>query len=272
MDRYLGFHEIRHLGRMALIAMLALSTAGMLGAQAMQGFEPSGEFEVELAGEELEGLELFHSDRAGAYLIMAPALKSPLLVNTRSRSIEAVSLMKVSKNDDGTIDLLNGAVFDNLGPFQTRHQSLVFNVKGQQMTLKVKPALLGNQKAQSLSEHNPGYLFKSAAYELDGTQMEALKAEKRDVSVKIFFGTWCPVCSRLVPKVMRLEEGLEGSKINFEYYGLPRVMTDDPVTQEMGIKGVPTGIVYVGGKEIGRLTGRELHKPEAAIQKVLSGA
>ncbi len=260
------------MGLIALAALVSLSTAGALGAQSLEGFEPSGEFEVELAGEPLAGVELYHSDRAGAYLIMAPALKSPLMVNTRTRSIEAVSLMKVSKLEDGTINLLNGAVFDNLGPFQTRHQSLVFDVKGQQMVLKVKPALLGNQKAEGLGEHNPSYLFKASNYELDDTQLGSLKNEQRDVSVKVYFGTWCPVCSRLVPKVMKLEEALEGSKINFEYYGLPRVMTDDPVTKEMEIRGVPTGIVYVGGKEIGRLTGRELHKPEAAIKKVLSGA
>lgn len=254
------------------LALALLLLGAPLQAQEFKGFVPSGEFTIELDGAELEGAELFKSDQSGAFLIMAPSLKSPVMVNTRAGSVDAVSFMKVSKRDDGTIDLLPGAAYETYGRFQARQKTVTFTVKGQKMVLKSKPVLVGTQTASSLAAHNPGYAFKAEKYQVDDKQVSLLKEESRDVEVKVFFGTWCPVCSRLVPKVMKVSESLNGSKINFEYYGLPRMIQDDPLAEELEIRGVPTGIVYVNGKEVGRLTGRELYKPEDGLAKVLNGA
>lgn len=255
----------------ALIA-LAFLTALPASAQDFKGFVPSGEFEVELAGEEMKDATLYQSEQSGAFLIMSPSLKSPVLMNTRGRVAQGVSFMKVSKHEDGSIDLLPDAVYKTFGPLKPSGKTVTFDVDGQKMLLTVKPALVGTQDADGLAGHNPGYAYKAAKYRANAGSIEALKNEARDVKVKIFFGTWCPVCSRLVPKVMKVAEDLDGSKIEFEYYGLPRMMTDDPVTQELSIRGVPTGIVYVDGKEIGRMTGQELNNPESGLKKVLSGA
>lgn len=241
-------------------------------AQDFKGFVPSGEFSVEMGGAEMKDATLFHSESSGAYLIVSPSLKSPVLMNLRGRVAQGVSFMKVSKHEDGSIDLLPDAVYKTFGPLKPKGTTVSFDVEGQPMLLSVKPALLGTQKASGLTAYNPGYGYKASKYNVDAGQITALKKEGRDVKVKIFFGTWCPVCSRLVPKVIKVAEALEGSKIDFEYYGLPRMMTDDPVTEELTIRGVPTGIVYVDGKEIGRMTGQELNKPESGLQKVLSGA
>ena len=47
-------------------------------------------------------------------------------------------------------------------------------------------------------------------------------------------------------------------------------MSSDPRTAKDKIQGVPTGIVYLGGKEIGRLGVKELNEPEAAIRRMLA--
>lgn len=262
----------------ALLGLIPAFTASMAAAQAAQAdalfqdFRPSGDFLFELGGSEVDGAEIYRSERSGAYLILAPALKSPLLINTRGGTVETVSLLKVARRDNGAIDLLADASFDSMGQFQVGAQELTFQVKGQAAKLKPKPPLLGFQTAASLVDYNPSYGFKSKSYAPDATSLRALAAQGKDVKVRVYFGTWCPVCSRLVPKVMRVAEELEGSKLSFEYYGLPRQMADDPVTDEQKLNGVPTAVVFVGEKEVGRLGGRELNLPESSLQKILAGS
>lgn len=234
-------------------------------------FRPSGEFLIEVNGQKLADAELYKAERAGAYLILAPSLPSPLLVNARSRQVERISLLKVSKQSDGSIDLLADASFDTVGAFDIGDKRLSFLVDDKAFVLKEKPSLLGEQTPASLYEYDPSYKTAAGDYAIDAAIVEGLRTEKRDVEVQIYYGSWCPVCSRLVPKVLRLEEELGDSKIRFQYYGLPRDMDSDPVTEKKDLHGVPTGVVMVDGKEVGRMGGRELYKPEASLKKLLAG-
>jgi len=255
-----------------LLAVLAAPALAQAPADSVfKDFQPSGEFEIQLDGKTLETAELFHAERAGAYLVMAPEISSPLLINARTRTVEQVSFMKVAKREGGTIDLLADASFQTVGPFAVGAQQLSFTFKGRKIVLASKPPLTGLHPPAGLVSHNPAYGFKSKQYEPDPSQLAALKAQTEDVRVRIYFGNWCPVCGRLVPKVLRIDEELGDAGPKSEYYGLPQPMSDDPITSREDINGVPTGIVYVDGKEVGRLSGRDLFKPEAALTKMLTG-
>ena len=234
-----------------------------------QGFEPFGDLLFELDGEVLKSAEVFLSNRAAAYLIMAPELSSPILISPRTQALESVHLMKVMKREDGTIDLLADAAFNHLGTFQIDGQEVAFEVKGQPARLKPKPALIGFHKPESLKDYKPEYARLAADYSPSTRDLDALRAAGDDVRVLIYFGTWCPTCSRLVPRVLRIDEELAGQSVEFQYYGLPRQMSDDPVTDRDNVHGVPTGIVYRGGKEVGRLGTTELNQPEIALREML---
>ena len=255
-----------------LTAALAAAAplAAQVGADAIfSGFQPTGDFLFELAGKDLENAEIYASERAAAYLVIAPELASPVLISPRTRSIESVSFMKVAKREDGSIDLLADAAFNRLGGFRIEGTEVVFEVKGETAKFKTKPPLLGPHAPETLRSEKPEYAQAADAYEPIPRALEILKAQSRDVRVLVYFGTWCPVCGRLVPKVIKVDEALDGSKIRFDYYGLPQPMTDDPVTQRDDVHGVPTGIVYVDGREIGRLSAADLNVPERAIGRML---
>lgn len=258
-----------------LVALLvAFPAAAQTPADAVfKDFQPSGEFEIQLDGKVLESAELFHAERAASYLILAPEISSPLLVNARTRTVEQVSFMKVAKRSTGTIDLLADASFQTVGPFAVGDQQLSFSFKGQSILLLQKPPLTGLHPPSKLISHNAAYGFKAKQYEPEASHMATLNAlKKKDVKVRVYFGNWCPVCSRLVPKVMKVQEGVDNANVTFEYYGLPRQPSDDPVAVENEINGVPTAVVTVGGVEKGRLNGRDLYKPEAALGKLLAGS
>ncbi|MEM9558335.1 MAG: thioredoxin family protein [Acidobacteriota bacterium] len=235
-------------------------------------FRPNGDYLFELDGEAVSDATLYFSDRARAYLIVGPALGSPLLIHPRSGVVEKISLMKVQKNEDGSIDLLADASFDQVGKFRLDGLSLLFDYKGQQAVVRPKPALVGMQSATALRDFKPEYAAEADAYAPSSAALQALAGQGRDVTVRVFLGTWCPVCGRTVPKVIKTEEalaGLGGSNIQFEYYGLPRNISEDPVAAEMKINGVPTVVVLTGEREIGRIDGRDLHSPETALRELL---
>lgn len=254
-----------------LIPALPAGAQGMPADAVFQGFKPSSEFIVSVGGADLKDAEIYLSDKAASYLIIASSLSSPLLINTRTQMVESVSFMKVQKNADKTIDLLADASFDQVDRFTVSGNKVTWKVKGQDAALRPKPPLVGLQTTESLRRNKPDYAFKADEYKVDAALLAKLKAEGRNVKMRVYFGTWCPVCGRMVPKVLKMAENLQGSKVQIEYYGLPQPMSDDPITAKENLNGVPTAIIYIDGKEFGRLDGHTLGQPESALQKLLAG-
>lgn len=256
----------------ALLLSCAFPALAQMPADAVfQGFRPTGDYLFELAGKDVESAEVYHSERAVSYLITAPGLRSPLLVSPRTGAVESVSLMKVAKRADGTIDLLADASFQRVDAFKLDGESVVFTVNGQAAKLKPRPWLLGLQSADTVKASNPDYARKAAAYQPNAQAVAALRAEQRDVKVRVYFGSWCPFCKDHVPYLLRVAEELASAKIRFEFYGLPRPFSGDAEATRDKVNGVPTGIVYVGGKEVGRVSARGWQNPEVTIRELLRG-
>ncbi len=256
-----------------LLASMALPSA-LLGQEAdalFRDFEPFGELQASLDGEVLAGSEVLMAKRAGAYLVIAPQLEQAVLVNARTKGAEAIAKDKVRRNEGGTADVLADATFDSLGSFELAGDQVVVQLPDGKLTLGPKPSLLGLQTAEALIEHNPSYGFKAESYPPSADVIAQLKKEKRNVVVRVYFGSWCPTCSRMVPWIVKVGQELAGSSLEFQYYGLPRTM-DDPTAVAMDVHGVPTMVVMIDDKEIGRQGAEGLSVPEKAIAEILAGA
>ena len=114
-----------------------------------------------------------------------------------------------------------------------------------------KPPLLGKRSGEDLKNYNPEYGRTAEAHPIGVELVQELGGQQTPVEVRIYFGTWCPYCSRSVPKVLKLEDELGESVIRFAYYGLPKNLGSTPEAKILGITAVPTGIVYRDGREIG---------------------
>jgi thiol-disulfide isomerase/thioredoxin len=258
----------------ALLLGLAFSpaTAQQVPADSvLRDFKPSGDFIFVLDGKSLRHAEMFRSERAVAYLVIAPELTFPLMVGLRTQSVESVDLMKVVRKADGTIDILADATLARVGSIRLDGKKLVWSMGSQSAKLIERPWLLGRQAGRALTE-NVEYRHKASVYTPQAAPLETLRALGHEVVVKTYFGSWCPHCKQVVPRILRVAEELEGSKIRFEYYGLPKPMGSDPETEKAGIQGVPTVVVYVDGKETARLAGHDLTSPEVGLGTTLGGS
>jgi thiol-disulfide isomerase/thioredoxin len=94
------------------------------------------------------------------------------------------------------------------------------------------------------------------------------------VKVRVFFGSWCPVCKQRVPYLLAVEEALEGSRVAFEYLGLPLAPAawKDPEVVRLKVTTVPTAIILVDGKAVGRLVNQDWSTPEVELARIVGGA
>jgi len=236
----------------------------------LRGFQRIGEYVVLVNGKEDKGAEIYQN-KLPAYLIIASSLPSPVLLNPRAGTVETVNLMKVAKQADGSVDLLADAALAAQGKFEIKGEAIAFTSEGKQVTLNPNPPLLGLKKNADLKAHNPEYARTAKGYTPNAASIAALKKEAQPVTVRVFFGSWCPHCRQHVPLLLKVEDLLGPSKIHFEYYGLPHDFKD-PEAQKQKIRGVPTAIVYVNGRETGRLETQDWAAPEVSLSKVLGVA
>jgi thiol-disulfide isomerase/thioredoxin len=231
-------------------------------------FEPDAEFTLELGGESVDA-QIFFCQKASAYLIV-PADGDWMLLSAQTQKIYRVD-SGIAMRRNGRIDLFSDAITGELASYDTLNQLIFWTLpNGTEAKLRPRPWMLGSVSVDDLAK-NPAYAYKAGEYEPDAADVEALQGAG-EVRVKVYFGSWCPFCKGIVPRVLRLSQELAGSTIHFEYYGLPRPMTDDPAVAADGITSVPTAVVFVGNEEKGRLDGRALRKPEAALRSLLEGS
>ena len=236
----------------------------------LRDFQRTGDYVLMVNGKQVPA-EIYLSQRAAAILVMSSAFLSPVLLTPGLGVAQTVNLMKVQKKPDGAIDLLADAVLTTQGALDIQDEEVRFKADGISAALVTTPPLLGPRRADEVTAHNPEYLPRAASYTPNPQAVAALKKEPRPVTVRIFYGSWCPHCREIVPHVIKLEQLLRGAKIHFEYFGLPPNFGKEQPAIQNNIKAVPTGIVYLGGKEIGRVADNAWTSPETALVAILGG-
>ena len=252
-----------------LLLILPAASAAQV-SYTISDFEPVG-FQFALDGQTLADAEVFQSRAAGAFLIMASDLPAPVVVRLRDGQVVTANLMKINRNGDGTVELLSDFTLAPQGTFKLTadRTGLEFAVDGRAASLREKPPLLGLQDIARLEEHSPEYRRSAEAYKPSDPILGKLRDQGQDVQVTVYFGSWCGACKQMVPRIMKVAERLEGSKVRFDFYGLPPGIEGDPEAGKVGVHSVPTGVIYVDGEEVGRIEGAGWKVPELALNNLL---
>jgi thiol-disulfide isomerase/thioredoxin len=239
----------------------------------LRHFEISGDFALAIDGKEQPKAEIYFSDTARAYLLIASEFASPVLVSAPTQSVDTIDLMKVAKQPSGTIDLLADAVLQPAGKYRVDGPNIEFTYSGKKVRVSPRPYLLGKHTGAELLAYNPAYERKARVYVPDAATLKRLGAQKEPVRLLTFFGSWCPHCSTHVPLLLKVEQGLAGGKIQFEYLGMPKgpAFGEVPEGKQYKVTGVPTAILFRGDREIGRIPNSGWSNPEVALDLLLNG-
>ncbi len=257
---------------LALVCLILMALAPAAAQQSTySGFEPNDEFQLEVDGTIDTKAQLFLQRRLPAFLVLPAGSNTPLLVSIRSRAVQSVSLMKMTLQPSGMMDLAADAITGSKGTLEQKQGEISFLVDGKHYELVEKPVFEGLASAKMLEDYGAGYLNGAASYEPDAESMAAIRAVKGKVQVRTYFGSWCPFCKRYVPGMVRVAKEIQESNITIDFYGLPKGISSDPVANQARVNSVPTGVVFLDGKEVGRLTQNDWTSPEKSIAKILKG-
>lgn len=253
-----------------LLTILALTVAPLAIASAQTGFMHDSTWMVEIDGTPSEA-EVYRAQSPAAMLVMSDQLPEPVMLMLGAGSVNGVQLMKVARQQDGSVNVLANPFTSSYGSYQVDGAGVTFSVADHSVAIVPKPPLVGLHPAADLVEHDNGYEQRRDAYSPTGADVATL-ATAPDVTVRVFFGSWCPACAQLVPRILAVEEALgESAAVSFEYYGLPQGFAGDPEAERYDVSQVPTVVLLRDGREIGKLVGNELRQPESALAQALGG-
>lgn len=265
-----SIHKSKRFASAACLAALFLSTAlhGQ-GGRSTTEFVLYGAYEVKVNGQVAAQAQVYRSRRPAVFLLSG--LAQPLLIHPIKRKVEALSLSL--SDQEGRVILPSGYRSEDLGAFSVDSSGGVkFKYKEEEVFLKKGGDLLGIHQAADLLRYDPNYGWKASAYRPEAPLVEQLKKTSAAVEVTVFFGSWCQYCQEYVPRTLQLEKELAGSRVKFRYFGLPNGdFSQIPEAVQNGIQRVPTSIVKIDGREVGRIINDESKNPERKLSRVLRG-
>lgn len=261
-----------------LLVLLLVCIGGLASRAAIADDEPlihptlrefyrTGKYAIFIDGKAQHAARIFQSRRAGGFLVLDTDYGKPLLFLPRQRVVSTVSIDDVPLRPDKGMDVLNKANIVELGELRIDRGGMAINIDGLTSRLQPQRYLVGPKSAEEVLLHSPEYGRAGASYQPSAADVRKIKSADRDVEVVVFFGTWCPTCRRLLPRILKVDGAIDGAKIRITYYGLDKGpgVKPDPKLSHYGVKHIPTGVVLVDGKAVGQISSRNLSRPERAI-------
>ncbi len=265
-----------------LVAFLVVTALFLVPARAekahktLRDFIRTGKYTLFVSRKQQKKARIYHSKRGGAFLILGSDFGKPFVILPREKRVATVKEADVVNLSDKKADLGADAKLETIGEIGIDGRDITISQKGKGLIARLKPQryALGRLTAEELLLHTPEYEADAARYRPDSEDVGRLVDSPTEVEILVFFGSWCPTCKRLVPRILRVNEAIEGSKVKIAYYGLPRgkAMRRDPQARKYGVTHVPTGIVFKDGKKVGRINPRSLNRPESAICSAVARA
>jgi thiol-disulfide isomerase/thioredoxin len=232
----------------------------------------TGKYQVQIDGQRDKEAQVYATEKGvPQFLIVSPVLEQPWLVVAGSRTAGRLPADAVEPVEDDPDARRVTAPPDGTVPAALEKMTLQFPTDHGTVALAPREPLIGEHTADALLGEVPEYRRTAAAYAPGPGQLRLLEQVEQPVDVDVFFGTWCTHCRRIVPRVAKLDQALDGDKVRFHFWGLPRDFGTDPIARQYDIVGVPTVVVRREGEILGRLEGGDLLAPEKALASVLFG-
>jgi thiol-disulfide isomerase/thioredoxin len=156
-------------------------------------------------------------------------------------------------------------------PLVLTAEGLTFDYAGQSLRIVPTPPLLGDVTYDAFLSLCPTFQDREKAYAPRADKVKAISAHGNDVSVEVFFGSWCPHCQEVLPRLIKSLREAGNPNLRVKLIGLPRAFTDDPAVKARGVRGVPTVIVFRKDIELGRFSGTEPAPIEETLAKLVGG-
>lgn len=136
------------------------------------------------------------------------------------------------------------------------------------------PHLVGIKKRADLktAPYNTWFAANYDTYDIDESAVKKIKPLLKDVTIKVFMGTWCGDSKHQTPPFYKILDAAKYDEEKLTLITVSRAKTTPEKYEEgLDIIKVPTFIFYKNGKEINRIVEYPVASLEKDMLAILSG-
>ncbi|HEY3174287.1 MAG TPA: thioredoxin family protein [Candidatus Polarisedimenticolia bacterium] len=239
------------------------------------GWLPRYDFALEVDGKLSPDACFYQELNSRRIMINAPELSKVCILSQEGKHVISIDRVKVKVEAEGEVARLSPGAEAGAAssPYTIDSASVVFYVGTNRLKIVPKQPLVGPTTADDLLRHSPLYRKGRDAYSPEAGEIAYLKSYATPVDIEVFFGTWCPHCKVVVPRFMRTIQAAANANLRVSYHGVPSPFDGYEPARVSAVKGIPTFIFRIGGREVGRIPGEPTSGTvEHAIAEILRAA
>ncbi len=127
--------------------------------------------------------------------------------------------------------------------------------------------LLGRVKPSAILAISEAWRGGHDSYEPAAEDLNLLSVPRARANLDVYFGSWCGDSRREVPRLLKILDRAAPSDLRVRFYGVDRAKKEPArLVRRARIERVPTIIVSVGGREIGRI----VETPKSSLEHDLA--
>jgi thioredoxin 1 len=243
----------------------AAITLGAAAPAAVEGWEETLGLQA-VTDDSVDALaRIFDSPDYQRQLLVPGSGDHAYLLGLKERSVTVLPLAAVTwtAGEQAVPDLAKGK---DGGRLSKLAGEVTFGAGGASWTIRPAPPLVGAISMEALRKAKPDYVRLASKYTPDAGAVKSIAAA-RDTKIVVFFGSWCQLCKKAVPQLLKTVEAAKNPGLALEFYGVTEDDREpkDPIAK-YSISTTPTFVIIRGGKEIGRIT----EKPDVSVEADLA--
>ena len=127
--------------------------------------------------------------------------------------------------------------------------------------------LLGKVRPKTILAISGEWERTRDSYAPAASDLRALAGLSRKATLEVYFGSWCSDSQREVPRLLKILDEAAPRCLNVRFYALDRSKKQPArLIEGVGIEKVPTFVLTVDGREIGRI----VETPETTLEHDLA--
>ena len=135
-----------------------------------------------------------------------------------------------------------------------------------------KPMLVGEINRDVFRDTSYSWWFDSEydMYKPDKQVLDSIKQKLENIEITMVIGTWCSDSRREMPRFFKIIDSLNFSPDKIKLIAVDRDKKDlNGETDSLSIELVPTFIIYLTGKELGRITEAPVETLEVDFNRIV---
>ena len=130
--------------------------------------------------------------------------------------------------------------------------------------------LVGPTGREAILERVPAWQDLIAAYQPKPEALDKLRGLSREVRVEVYFGSWCSDSMAHVSAFFKVLDLADTPLLQPVYFGVPEAKDKRaPYVEGKDIRKLPTFIIFVDGREVGRIVETPKRTVEEDLVRIL---